>query len=529
MRRLNQRGSFTVFLTLSFALLGTFIGFAIDFGHAYLEKARISRLVDAAALAAAKALQGQTAFEDAATRAACDSMVMNGAPVVMSGSTTCAATSGATFSATLRFFDQAVQGGPPIKHVEVRGDEPMPTTFLRFLGWMVPSGTGDFSTINVAALAQAAPERPVDLVLILDRSGSMTAIDGSGQQKIKSLKTAVNAFLSNNFTGNDRIGMVSFATRGCGNTSGADNKAAVTCTADVALTSATSATITMLQTRVNGLVAANFTNTMEAFRTARATIAPVFNDATRASTRKVVLLVTDGKPTAIRLDTDPQCHRDPKTGALFPGTAGTSPTFTSGCILTATGNPIGRDTLSLSGSTGIGSGATGTTLFLDTIACIRSLHTCDTATGGTQNGAMYEADLTRNCGTNNPGCTAGGEHDVLVFAIGIGQLDPSPSSSFDRNAKCLLARIANATDIVNTGLGTIDSITTICKNPPDILTDGDKYLDLQKSWPCATGPCINDTQEKGKVYVVDMKGNVLTQLQQVFAEIAAILKLRLTL
>ncbi|HWO40870.1 MAG TPA: pilus assembly protein TadG-related protein, partial [Candidatus Eisenbacteria bacterium] len=93
-----------VFLTLSFALLGTFIGFAVDFGRAYLQKARISRLVDAAALAAAKALQGQSGFEDEATRAACDSMVANGAPVVMSGTGTCEATTGAPFTVALQFF-----------------------------------------------------------------------------------------------------------------------------------------------------------------------------------------------------------------------------------------------------------------------------------------------------------------------------------------------------------------------------------------------------------------------------------------
>ena len=38
MRKLNQQGSFIVWLTLAFALLGTFIGFALDFGHAYLKR-----------------------------------------------------------------------------------------------------------------------------------------------------------------------------------------------------------------------------------------------------------------------------------------------------------------------------------------------------------------------------------------------------------------------------------------------------------------------------------------------------------
>ena len=147
MRKLNQKGSVLIFLTLAFALLGTFIGFAVDFGRAYLEKARMSRLVDGAALAAAKALKGQVGFEDEATRAACDSMEMNGAPVVMTGPLSCAANTGAPFTVT-SFFPVAVAGGPPMQHVQVTGIEPMPTTFLNFLGWMVP---GDFSKIDVAA------------------------------------------------------------------------------------------------------------------------------------------------------------------------------------------------------------------------------------------------------------------------------------------------------------------------------------------------------------------------------------------
>ena len=99
-----------IWFTLSFALLATFVGFALDFGRAYLEKARIARLVDGAAIVAAKIVQGQVGNEDAATRAACDSMTMNGAPVVMSGSTTCTATAGAPFTATIAYLPKAVAG-----------------------------------------------------------------------------------------------------------------------------------------------------------------------------------------------------------------------------------------------------------------------------------------------------------------------------------------------------------------------------------------------------------------------------------
>ena len=113
MRKLNEKGSFMVFFTLGFALLGTFIGFAVDFGRAYLEKARVSRLIDGAALAAAKVLKGQVGFENDATRAACDSMPMNGAQVTMSSATTCSTTSGAPITATISFFDLPVLAARP--------------------------------------------------------------------------------------------------------------------------------------------------------------------------------------------------------------------------------------------------------------------------------------------------------------------------------------------------------------------------------------------------------------------------------
>ena len=85
---------------------------------------------------------------------------------------------------------------------------------------MVP---GDFSTLDVAATAQAAPERPVDLMMVLDRSSSMGETDATGHTKIAALKCAMtglgcagDGFLGENFTPQDRIGMTSFGKRGCG-------------------------------------------------------------------------------------------------------------------------------------------------------------------------------------------------------------------------------------------------------------------------------------------------------------------------
>jgi len=516
MRKLNQKGSILIFMTLAFALLGTFIGFAVDFGRAYLEKARISRLVDGAALAAAKALKGQTGFEDEATRAACDSMEMNGAKVAMAGANTCASTTG-TFIANVEFPLLNVPGGLPVKSVLVTGIEPMPTTFLKFLGWMVP---GNFSTIPVTAQAQAGPERPIDLMLVLDRSGSMTATDGSGQPKINALKTAVNGFLglSSTFSADDQIGMVSFSTRGCGN-NGQDSLTTGNCTPDVALSAATSSFISTLQGKVNQLVAVGGTNTMEAIRTARGPLAQVFDDPDRGPvTRKAVLLVTDGQPTFMRADNTAECQNDPKTATQFNNNG------PNGCKLgvpTAAGSIL-RYPL----NSGTSSSFSGAALYRNVIACTRSM------TGYCQagsDGAMHEANLTRNCGYSNSSCGAGGAHDVLFFAIAIGKKDlANPQQSLDENAKCLLARMANATDILNAATGVLETIAAMC-NAHFTSSDGDTHADLVQGWPCGAGPCIDTTQQKGKVYIVDVSGNVAAQLQIVFREIAALLKLRLVL
>ena len=127
---------------------------------------------------------------------------MNGAPMVMNGNN-CVASQGAPITATVEFFDLPVSGGPAVKAVRVTANESMPATFIRFLGWMAP---GDYTKVDVVARAEAGPERPVDLMLVLDRSGSMGETDGAGRTKFDALKCALTGqgcmdegFLGENF------------------------------------------------------------------------------------------------------------------------------------------------------------------------------------------------------------------------------------------------------------------------------------------------------------------------------------------
>jgi hypothetical protein len=494
MRKINQKGSLVIFLTLGFALLGTFVGFALDFGRAYLEKARISRLVDGASLAAAKALKGQVGLENAATKAACDSMLMNGALVVLSGNS-CVAASGGNITVAVSFLDKVVGGGAPIRFVQVQGSEPVSTTFLRFLGSMIP---GDFSTINVNTMAEAGPERPIDLMLVLDRSGSMSnpsQVDGTGVTKKVALQNTVSTFLDNNFTVDDHIGMTSFAYRGCGGSSGTGDFTGGPCAGpDKSLGSS----IASIKTAVNALVFNNgSTNTMEALQVANAQITTAIADPTRVATRKAILLITDGRPTSSRRTSTTLCNQDPITNASLgiasPPSSCVHSAFVSGSYNNMYWNAVPSSTFLTSQT------IPGTQLYRDNVQYARQT-------------AVAEANTIRNLGNKS----------VLVYVIAIGRVETSGSSagtgsSLDDNAKCLLGRIANDLNTVNAS----------CPNVAN-TGDGDTYQDLL---PCKVSPtsCTDSTQQKGKMFTIDLNGNVQQQLDAVFNEVAMLLKLRLTI
>jgi hypothetical protein len=301
---------------------------------------------------------------------------------------------------------------------------------------------------------------------------------------------------------------------------------------------ATSSHINTLQGKINALDAEGGTNTMEALRTARAPIAAAFADQSRVTSRKAVLLVTDGQPTYMRLDNTSACQSNPKTGAALPSPGNTGGA-SEGCLLGVPGwtssdsEPyIRRRNLALSTVTDIPSSRNNANLYRDVIRCTRAL-SGNSTTGCVHAGAMEEANTIRNCGVNNSACAGGGaEHDVVFFAIAIGRPTPTtdPQSSLDSNSKCLLARMANATDILHARTGVTESLTTVCNNVFSTnQVDDDSHQDLLQQWPCGSGPCINTDQQKGRVYIVDLDGDVTQQLTLIFNEIAAILKLRLVL
>src|SRR4029077_6826775 len=54
----NEKGQVLIFVILAFVILGMFLGLAVDGGRAFLMRERLRSIVDAAALAGAKAMAG---------------------------------------------------------------------------------------------------------------------------------------------------------------------------------------------------------------------------------------------------------------------------------------------------------------------------------------------------------------------------------------------------------------------------------------------------------------------------------------
>jgi hypothetical protein len=167
-------------------------GLAIDSGVGYGVKAKLNAALDAAAIAAARAVA--TGENDSARTAAAQ-------------------------AAGVKYFEAnfpdgwlgATPGTPAITAVHhpdgyweiaASGTATVPTSFIRILG-------RDLLTVNAAA---AAIRRDLDMVLVIDASGSMA----DPPEAFPAIKAAANQFIDlfNSGPGGDRIGLVSYASGG---------------------------------------------------------------------------------------------------------------------------------------------------------------------------------------------------------------------------------------------------------------------------------------------------------------------------
>ncbi len=171
MKQKNEKGQALVFILLLFAILLFMVGLASDGGRAYLVRASMARVVDAAAIAAAAKINsgGLTA----AQTAACDSARMNGV-------TNCA-----ILDVTQVTTNDAA--GNPKSGVKVTANVATPTIFVA-AGKLL--GCTTCSVINVSVSAVAAGGGTIDLAMNLDNTGSMSG------SKIANAKIGANALVT---------------------------------------------------------------------------------------------------------------------------------------------------------------------------------------------------------------------------------------------------------------------------------------------------------------------------------------------
>lgn len=187
-RRPRQRGQILILTGITLIVLIGGVGLAVDTGRAYGVKARLNAAVDAASIAAARALAvGDNDSErvENAQAAAVRFFNMN-YPADFLGSTPSVPSTTAVKEENGRW------------RVRVSATAQMPTSFIRVLG---PTQT------DVAAAGEVI-RRDLDAMLVMDVSGSI----GSDLPALK--RAAINGFI-NKFTsgnGGDRVGLASFSS-----------------------------------------------------------------------------------------------------------------------------------------------------------------------------------------------------------------------------------------------------------------------------------------------------------------------------
>ena len=138
-----------------------------------------------------------------------------------------------------------------------------------------------YGSLKVTLALSAAPDissNPTDIVLVLDRSGSMTGsplanMKAGAKTFIDIIEEATDSFQDGNIGSGSRIGIVSFAD---------------TATANTQLITS----VSTLNDAVDSLTAGGFTNHADAFAKATQLFDPMSTNA------KVIVMFTDGKTTA---------------------------------------------------------------------------------------------------------------------------------------------------------------------------------------------------------------------------------------
>lgn len=242
----NERGGVLVFVAVGMLTSLLMAGLAMDLGRGYILKAHLSRAADAAALAAARSLR------DGSSTAQQRALAVAGANGVKQGENN----ADISLSFGTNEFDEET--------VTVTASQVTPTILMRLIGQ-------DSMRVRSGAVA-AVP--PVDIVLVLDQSGSLDAANAWDD-----LQDAAKQFVRHFDDGIDQMGLVSFNLR-----------AETHFQLQQPFTS-------QAEYVIDTTNALGYTNTGEGLRHAHQQFQ---SGLERDRSAKVVVFFTDGRPTAFR-------------------------------------------------------------------------------------------------------------------------------------------------------------------------------------------------------------------------------------
>ncbi|GEA49808.1 hypothetical protein VIN01S_06120 [Vibrio inusitatus NBRC 102082] len=258
-RNTKESQGLAVLLTvIALPFLLIMAGLAIDSGRAYSMQAKLFSAVDAAAIAAARAVaQGETAAEDAAQKyfdvnlseALKTASPILGTPVITQ-------------------VDDG-SGGTGYISISLSATANMPTAFIGLLG---------FDTWAVGAQAEAI-RRPVDIVLIVDNSGSLS-------DEADTVIARSKSFVSNFSESFDRVSIVKYAN-------GAEVPVPFSDSRGFTLTNGSNGVIDEIDNF--DISSGQYTNTAEGFYKGYSQISNVDTPADL----QVIVFFTDGTPTAM--------------------------------------------------------------------------------------------------------------------------------------------------------------------------------------------------------------------------------------
>jgi Flp pilus assembly protein TadG len=253
-RRKLSKGIAVLVTTVAMVFIIPAVGLSIDAGMLYAIKAKLSAASDASSLAAARSLNVGLTIEEQRASAinTAQRFFQANFPEGYMGTRNAAV--------TVTIDETALK----VRTVLTTASADAPSFFMRFLG---------FDTTTVRALGKAS-RRDVNVMLVLDRSGSMAGACGS-------LRSAAKGFVNQFASGRDKIGLVTYG---------------ITYRLDFDLASdfRTRAGTNVI-TQLDNLVCAGGTNSATAFHLGLEQLTAI----TEPGALNVILFFTDGEPNTL--------------------------------------------------------------------------------------------------------------------------------------------------------------------------------------------------------------------------------------